>query len=251
MNTSIEPSPREEEGGVVKQPLEVHREEPSPTRPDQGIHNCGAEELLMTIAVQDDSIQVMPVTPAPEALPLPSMSRSFACTKRVFDEAATGYLPARAMSAPGLEQEAQVQAAPKLKLTREEALRKLDMVPRQRGTRPLFSAAELVPFFEEPAPRLTPLLEEGCGVDTEADPWDLFFLEENDDGDAFGHPTFGNAFRSAFGSSSAKRGGCLPWLVQLSPPPSRCMSPSRESTCVPEESLPKSAWTSDEDGREF
>lgn len=23
-------------GGVVKQPLEVHREEPSPTRPDQG-----------------------------------------------------------------------------------------------------------------------------------------------------------------------------------------------------------------------
>lgn len=68
------------------------------------------------------------------------------------------------------------------------------MVPRQRGTRPLFSAAELVPFFEdrtldgkvairlasnpknvfqEPAPRLTPLLEEGCGVDTEADPWDL------------------------------------------------------------------------------
>ena len=70
-----------------------------------------------------------------------------------------------------------------------------------------------------------------------------FFLEENDDGDvswrsmfgnsychinatrlvgkggrmkcytmlpqAFGHPTFGNAFRSAFGSSSAKQLGCI------------------------------------------
>eukprot|EP00435_Cladocopium_sp_Y103_P075516 s32_g59.t1 len=53
--------------------------------------------------------------------------------------------------------------------------------------------------------------------------------------------SIGNAFRSAFGHSSVKR-GCLPWLVQLSPPSSRCMSPSRESTCVPEESLPKSAW---------
>ena len=65
------------------------------------------------------------------------------------------------------ELQEKVQAAPKL--TREEALRtdslelkglcgkpisftrwrKLDMVPRQRGTRPLFSAAQLVPFFED------------------------------------------------------------------------------------------------------
>ena len=28
-------------------------------------------------------------------------------------------------------------------------------------------------MFQEPAPRLPRLLEEGCGVDTEADPWDL------------------------------------------------------------------------------
>ncbi|CAL1138422.1 unnamed protein product [Cladocopium goreaui] len=237
INTSIEPSPREEEAGrAAKQPLEVHPEDCS---------NLSTGNLPMDFALANAQETLIAEMAKNEPLPLPTISQSFASTNSSVEAVPVlAPAPARATSAPGFQREAR---AP---LSREEALRRLNQLkPQERGTRPLFSAAELVPFFEEPAPRLQRLLEEGSSGDSEADPWETFFLEEDDDAVGAGS-SIGNAFRSAFGHSSVKR-GCLPWLVQLSPPSSRCMSPSRESTCVPEESLPKSAWTSDEDGREF
>jgi len=251
INTSIEPSPREEEaGGAAKQPLEVHPEEPaSSPSPPPSPNTEGS--LPMDFALANAEETLIAEMAKNEPLPLPTISQSFASTNSAVEAVPLlAPAPARAMSAPGLQREA--RATP---LSREEALRRLNQLNQlnhqERGTRPLFSAAELVPFFEEPAPRLQRLLEEGSSGDSEADPWEMFFLEDDDDDDAVGaESSIGNAFRSAFGHSSVKR-GCLPWLVQLSPPSSRCMSPSRESTCVPEESLPKSAWTSDEDGREF
>eukprot|EP00435_Cladocopium_sp_Y103_P003301 s2606_g1.t1 len=177
INTSIEPSPREEEaGGAAKQPLEVHPEEPasSPSPPPSPNTEGNLPMDFVAANVQETLTAEMAKN---EPLPLPIISQSFASTNSAV-EAVPVLLPtpARATSAQGLQREAQ---AP---LSREEALRRLNQLkPQERGTRPLFSAAELVPFFEEPAPRFQRLLEEGSSGDSEADPWEMFFLEENDD----------------------------------------------------------------------
>ncbi|CAK9113980.1 unnamed protein product, partial [Durusdinium trenchii] len=124
---------------------------------------------------------------------------------------------------PRLEE---AQRDPATSRTRPEPFRRSPVSGSKSGTRPRFYA-ELVPFSDSEdhgAPD-----ESALSAHAWSDPWDWFFLEETPPAPALSRGREAPRIRRLEGALGS------PWLAQSSPSSSRSMSPSPESTSVPED----------------
>ncbi|CAK9024840.1 Leucine-zipper-like transcriptional regulator 1 [Durusdinium trenchii] len=243
-NTSLEPSPRTVEGALVA-PLQVHQEEPSgdlglPSPPHVGGpagarsgQRVGPVLSLLDLARWKD-LQEDTLFPGTK-----KQNRRSSEEREDWMEEMIISKSFASIHSPRLEE---AQRDPATSRTRPEPFRRSPVSGSKSGTRPRFYA-ELVPFSDSEdhgAPD-----ESALSAHAWSDPWDWFFLEETPPAPALSRGREAPRIRRLEGALGS------PWLAQSSPSSSRSMSPSPESTSVPEESLPKSAWTSDEDGREL